>query len=236
MVYKVQRNYENLNKRRFEGVGHYNIPGIQPIHELPDVTAWIGFNYARGCEEPELHGIHFFVDDYQFIRVWNQPDQYLNMLKKFKVVCTPDFSTYTDFPLALQIYNHYRKHWLGAYWQENGITVVPTISWSDIGSYSWCFDGEPVGGIVAISAQGTQMGSKSKALFLDGYYEMLRRLKPCKILFYGKVPDGVPADNLIQIQSFRDQRLRPMEAQRSKNNLTEREKVVQREAEEHTAQ
>ena len=49
-------------------------------------------------------------------------------------------------PFAMQIYNQYRKHWLAAYWQLNGITVYPTISWSDENSYEWCFDGEPRGG------------------------------------------------------------------------------------------
>lgn len=210
MVYKTQRNYENLNKRMYEGVGRYDIPEIQPVHELPAVTAWIGFNYARGCEEPEEHGIHFFVDDYQFIRLWVHPDQYLPMLQKFPVVCTPDFSTYTDFPLALQIYNHYRKHWLGAYWQEHGITVIPTISWSDKDSYSWCFDGEPVGGIVAVSAMGTQMSACGRALFLDGYYTMMERLKPEAVVFYGKVPDGVTG-RIIRIASFKEQRLRPLD-------------------------
>ena len=112
-MYKTQRNYENLNKALFDGTGKYGIPVIQAADYKAD--NWIGFNYAKGCEEPEIHGVHFFLDDYQFIRVWSSPDVYVNMLRKFQAVCTPDFSLYTDFPRAIQIYNHYRKHWLGAY-------------------------------------------------------------------------------------------------------------------------
>lgn len=154
MQYRTTRNYENLQKAMFDGVGRYDIPQIQPEHRIAD--NWISFNYAKGCEDPELHGVHFFVDDYQFLRLWTNPDTYINMLSRFQVVCTPDFSTYTDFPKAVQIFNHYRKHWLGAYWQASGITVIPTISWSDEDSYEWCFDGEPIGGVVAVSSVGTQ--------------------------------------------------------------------------------
>lgn len=120
MSYKQQRNYENLNKAMFDGVGEFDVPQIHPIHDV-DVTNWISFNYAKGCEEPEEHGVHFFIDDYQFLRVWTNPDQYVRMLSKFQAVCTPDFSTYTDFPKAIQVYNHYRKHWVGAYLQMHGV-------------------------------------------------------------------------------------------------------------------
>lgn len=168
-TYRQQRNYENLNKAMFDGEGQYDIPILAPAE--CDVENWISFNFAKGCEEPERHGVHFFIDDYQFNRVWTSPDVYVEMLGRFQAVCTPDFSTYTDFPKAIQIYNHYRKHWLGAYWQAHGMTVIPTISWSDHDSYEWCFDGEPVGSTVIVSSVGTQSGMGDTAqLFLDGYY------------------------------------------------------------------
>ena len=199
MSYKQQRDYENLNKAMFDGVGDYDIPQIKP--EDPRVDNWISFNFARGCEDPGIHGIHFFIDDYQFVRVWKKPDAYLDMLRKFQAVCTPDFSTYTDFPKAIQHYNHYRKHWLGAYWQMNGIRVIPTISWSDRESYSWCFDGEPEGHTVAVSSVGTQVNPESRRLFLEGYREMISRLQPSKIIMYGNIPDECQG-NIVPVKAF----------------------------------
>ena len=199
-VYRQSRNYENLNKRLFDGVGEYNIPPLKGASYKAD--NWISFNFARGCEEPEKHGIHFFIDDYQFLRLWKNPDTYLPMLKKFQAVCTPDFSTYTDFPKAIQVYNHYRKHWLGAYWQENGVKVIPTISWSDEASFEWCFDGEPVGGMVAVSSVGTQGNKVSMRLFEAGYREMIRRLSPSSIVMYGSVPACCAGDNIIPVKAF----------------------------------
>lgn len=78
---------------------------------------------------------------------------------------------------------------VAAYWQLHGMTVYPTISWSDESSYDWCFDGEPVGGVVAVSSVGTQANKESQGLFLRGYEEMLRRLDPSWVIFYGKVPE-----------------------------------------------
>lgn len=186
-LYKLQRNYENLQKANYKGVGIYDIPQIRPVNV--ERTNWIGFNYAKSYGvDPVNTGIHFFIDDYQFTRLWTHPDQYIDMLYKFDMVCTPDFSTYTDFPMVIQIYNHYRKHWLGSYWQSHGMTVIPTVSWGDHSSYKWCFDGEPVGGCVAVSSVGTQLNSKASALFIDGFDEMMERLHPVRIFFYGNVP------------------------------------------------
>ena len=47
---------------------------------------------------------------------------------------------------------------------------------------------EPVGGIVAVSSVGTQQNKESKRLFLQGYEEMMKRLDPKFVIFYGHVP------------------------------------------------
>lgn len=181
-------NFENLDKFHFSGVGPYEIPQIEPVTEYPQGD-FIPVNYALTEKHPQEKNVHFFVDDYQFIRYWNTPDKYIPVLSRFRSVCSPDFSTYTDMPVAMQIYNHYRKHWLAAYWQLHGITVYPTISWSTPESYAWCFDGDPVGGIVAVSSVGVNNDQDAMRLFLRGYDEMMKRLSPSWVIFYGKVPD-----------------------------------------------
>ena len=96
---------------------------------------------------------------------------------------------YVDFPKAVQIFNHYRKHWCAAYWQEQGLTVIPTISWGEKDSWDWCFDGEPEGSVVAVSNVGCMKNKEGRKLFLDGYNEMLTRLQPKEVLFYAHVFD-----------------------------------------------
>lgn len=125
------------------------------------------------------------------------------MLRQFDYVMSPDFSTYTDFPKAVQVYNHYRKHWLGAYMQEQGIKVIPTISWSTLDSFNWCFDGEPEGATVAVSSVGCMASLESKELFVSGYKEMVKRLSPETIIFYGNVPDECKG-NIIRVKAYQD--------------------------------
>lgn len=200
--YRNTRNYENLEKRMFNGVGEYGIPELHPV-AFDGQCEFIGFNYASQAKKREEKGVHFFLDDYQFSRLWTNIDRYANMLSEFKYVMTPDFSTHTDFPKAIQIYNHYRKHWVGAYLQEIGAQIIPTISWSTPDSYEWCFDGEPTGGTVAISSVGCMNSKKKKELFLNGYKEMIRRLQPESIIFYGSVPDECRG-NIVKIKAFHE--------------------------------
>ena len=200
--YRSSRNYENLERRIFEGVGEYGIPQLELTRFQGDCE-FVGFNYASGIKDCEKTGVHFFVDDYQFNRLWTNIDRYTEMLSKFRYVMTPDFSIYTDFPKAIQIYNHYRKHWVGAYLQEYGVHVIPTISWSTPDSFEWCFDGEPEGGTVAVSSVGCMNGKAKRELFLAGYTEMVRRLQPESIIFHGNVPEECTG-NIMKIKAFQD--------------------------------
>lgn len=190
-IYPVGK-FENLLTMAFDGVGIYDTPQIKPVYDI-NVNKWIDFGCAKSCKEDrgEL-GVHFFIDDYRFERVWNKPEQLAKMLKQFKVVMTPDFSTYLDFPEAVRIFNHYRRHWCGAFWQERGMTVIPNIQWGYKDSYSWCFDGDPVGGIVAVSNVGMMRSKDTRERFMDGYKEMLIRLQPKKVLLFGSSFDEYP--------------------------------------------
>lgn len=186
----------NLASAKFEGVGKYNIPEIKPVHEC-DVTKWIGFNHVKAYETKKDNstGVHFFIYDYHFERLWNTPDKYISALSRYGCVLSPDFSMFPDFPFAVNIFNHYRKHWLAAYWQSKGITVIPSICWNDEASYDWCFEGEPKNSIVAVSDVGCRQSKRAELGFKRGYEEMLRRLNPSKIILYtGVAKNDYPGD------------------------------------------
>lgn len=197
--FNAMNNFENFDKYVFEGKGKYDIPQIQLEHDLQiQRLIWIPWNYAKTAKEPETKGIHFYVDDYQFARLWNRPDDYINLLSRFGAVCAPDFSMYTDMPVAMQIYNHYRKHWLAAYWQSKGIHVVPTICWSTPNSFEWCFDGEPTDSVISISSVGSRY---VKDAFKDGCREAIKQLNPVQILWYGDCPEEFDW-NAVKIKPF----------------------------------
>lgn len=185
-------NILNLELAQFDGVGKYDIPQIKPVYDLPDIKEWIGFNYVLSDKEPEGKGVHFFVDDYQFMRLWNNPDAYVDKLKLYEAVLAPDFSPYGDMPLATQIFNHYRKHWIAAYLQSRGVTVIPTIRAStDERSLEFFLDGEPKNSIVAISSMWAGKSKELNDYFKREFRLMYDNLKPCKIFVYGGKVDGL---------------------------------------------
>ena len=47
------------------------------------------------------------------------------------------------------------------------------------------------------------MNADARALFMAGYNEMLARLEPSAILFYGSVPDGCKG-NIIPLATFQE--------------------------------
>lgn len=196
-------NILNLGYGQYEGVGKYDIPQLKPVYNLPEVKEWIGFNYVMSDENPEGKAVHFFIDDYQFERVWNNPEKYMEKLKNYVCVATPDFSPYGDMPFICQLFNHYRKHWIGAYWQEHGLTVIPTIRCStDPRSLDWYLDGEPHEGIVMMSSM---WGGKYSDEAKQEYDLMKKTLNPKKVFVYGNGKGmGIEeSDNVEYIKSFK---------------------------------
>lgn len=188
--------YCNLDKVIYEGAGKFDIPQIEPVKEVK-VKTWLGFNYCKKEEYcSDGVGVHFCLDDYQFETLWNHPKKYIDNFRRCSAIVSPDFSLYSDFPLAIQIYNHYRKHWLAKFYQDRGVTVIPTIGWSDEKSYDWCFDGEPKHSVVAVGTSGCFNNDEATDFFMQGYDEMMRRLKPSKIIVFTLMDDVQDKINL----------------------------------------
>ena len=110
-------------------------------------------------------------------------------------------------PLVTQLYNHYRKHCIAAYWQQAGITVIPTIrANTDTRFMAWYLDGEPQNGVVAVSTMWC--GDDLIRLERSAWDKMIAKLRPRAVVVYGEIKPhmtycGVP---LIEISKFTDGR------------------------------
>lgn len=162
--------------------GKYNIPTLDPVDHVPSHLQ--GFNYVLNKADYSA-GVHFFLDDYQFERIWKRPDFYIEKLTNFDCVLTPDFSLYTDMPIAMQLWNVYRSRLIGQIMQDYGLTVILTVSWSYPPSYEFCFDGIPTKSTVAISTIGVRKSKNRIEIWKDGMDAMIERLSPKHILVYG---------------------------------------------------
>lgn len=200
---------ENFNYRtnplflrnQFTSSNSYGIPEI-PKSEFCDDDfkdlRLLAFNNAKSDNGKHSERIvHFFLYDYNFESVWKNPEKFIGILSKYKGILTPDFSMYTEMPYAVQIYNTFRNRWCGAYLASKGIKVIPTVNWSDKGSFDFCFKGIQKGSVVAVSTymfHGSAHHADQKDLFMAGYNRMLSEIEPEKIICYSEPFDKMQGD------------------------------------------
>lgn len=167
--------------------GKYDLPRLKSGYAAPP-GRMLPFNMAKTATDTKV-GIHFFIDDYQFERVWRSPRRYAELLRPFQCVCAPDFSLYADMPLAMKIWNVYRSRAIGAFWQSQGLNVIPTLQWAEPRTFDFCFTGIEPCGMVAVSTLGAAKGRFSRQMWRAGMKEAIRQLYPTTILLYGSPID-----------------------------------------------
>lgn len=190
---------ENFNYRtdpmflrnQFYEYGKYRMPMIPSFDfDMDDLDGLrlIGFDVVKSGKDKHFNRmVHFFLYDYKFECIWENPDKYIDVLKRYKAVLTPDFSMYTDMATPLQMYNTFRNRWCGAYLAAKGIPVIPTVSWGDKSTFDFCFEGIENGSTVAVSTYMVSdhyHHSDQKEFFMAGYNEMLSRIDPKNIICY----------------------------------------------------
>ncbi len=175
------RNNPMFLRNHFKGDGTFEMPKIKK--EEVDLENIELTGYDKLSSSKDNHIVHFFLDDYKFEVMWNDPLPRIEKLKSHKAVLSPNFSIYSEMPVPMKIYNTFRSRWCGAYLQQNGIKVIPTIAWGGPETFWFCFDGIETKSVVAVSTLGVR---NEKDLFMQGYNEMLRRIKPTKIICYGE--------------------------------------------------
>lgn len=138
--------------------------------------------------------VDMFNYDYVLNSVWNDPLKYVALFQGLFAVSTPDFSIYSDMNIYQISYNVYKSRWIGSFWQSFGINVIPTISWYDEKTYDICFSGVEKESTVIISTLGVR---NNKKIFLNGFNEMKKRLKPSLIIVVGRILDEMYGEFLV---------------------------------------
>ncbi len=179
-------NLDGYDENKTEGF--YQMPLLEPVDHIP--TRLIGFNYVLTSKDTEA-GVHFYVDDYQFERVWSRPEFYIDKMQDFDCVLTPDFSFYMDMPISMKIWNTYRSRLIGQLMQKAGLTVIPTVSWAEPATYDFCFDGLPEESTLSVSTVGVKNSKEALSVFRDGLKELMKRKQPKRLIFYGGEVEGI---------------------------------------------
>mgnify|MGYP003817025471 CR=1 FL=1 len=171
-------NWQLLREVELTPAGY---PIIHPAHVPDGISDLLGFNEAKTCRHPEDFGLHFWIDDYQFERVWAQPERYLPMIQRFAFVIEPDFSTYEDWPQPLQQWNYYRNQLLAAWWQARGVTVIPYPG----GPGDWGFEGAPLHSDIAFSTVGALCHREARLAMPGVLRTSIEHTAPTQVLVYG---------------------------------------------------
>ena len=170
--------------------GKYELPVIKTSNLIPNKV--IPFSKAMSKDWKDFDcWVVFYEHDVRFERLWNNPRAYLQKLKKFKGIISPDFSIYRNMPLCMQIWNTYRSRALATWLQNNGIEIIPNVRWNDERTLDFCFDGIEKNKTVAIGTHGCIKHKQDKSFFKLGLLELVRVLNPKNIIVYGAAPDSI---------------------------------------------
>ncbi len=173
-----------------ELVGNAGIPMMLDLKNTQIPRGLIPFNKINSSPD-KCKYVHFYMHDKSFASILTSTNRYIDKLKQFDGVITPDCSMLIGQAQCLQQTNTYFNRAVGYYLQTQGIPVIPNIRWSDEQSFEYCFLGVPKNSIVCISTHGCIKSSIQKKIFKIGLAEMIKQLSPSAILVHGFMPSSV---------------------------------------------
>lgn len=160
------------------------LPILQPY------TLSTDFEIHSFKERSNLNGkgqaIHWYGDDYSFDGLlWHRLPATTMELYKFDCVFAPDYSLYVDMPFSYNLINLFKSRFVGAYWQLCGYNVIPSASWGDADSLTYCLDGLPTNSVIAVCGTGHDWCVSARRLWEYGMRELESRLTPKSVFVYG---------------------------------------------------
>jgi len=189
-------NPELAEGAAFEGL--FQFPVIEPTREIVYPKYLVPFSERNKIINPEEAFVVFYEHDDKFADIIRHPNKYIDDLKRFAGVISPDNSLYRDIPLVVQIANIYRNRLIGSFLQRNDIPVIANLRWGDERTYgrelfgeAVAFSSAPKHSVVAVGCYGCIRGKENRKYFIDGFLAMLGELEPEAVIIYGKLPDDI---------------------------------------------
>ncbi len=189
----TKKNYDVFHSflvKNADYSGKIELPCIKTSDKIPNKVITFSKAMSKSCKDFDKWVV-FYEHDKNFERLWNNPKAYIEKLKKFNGVISPDFSLYRNMPLVMQQWNTYRGRAIAVWLQNNGIEVIPNVRFSDERSYEFCFDGIEKNKTVAIGTHGCIKTREDKLFFKIGLAVLVNVLTPETIIVYGAAPDNI---------------------------------------------
>lgn len=160
-------------------------------NDIPTVNAYNGqipnrltrFNELSHCYFDSY--VHFFLHDYVFNCLWSRLEFYTLAIAKYRGVIAPDYSMFVNVSKQVNIQSLYRNNFISSFWQNIGISVVPSVTWGNADSFDYCLEGKPKHSVLAIGSVGMSWCAASIELFKFGISQVIQKLEPTALLIYG---------------------------------------------------
>lgn len=157
-------------------------PSLEPSYSVPEgLTTFL----PSQAKKHQNDFVHFYIEDYRFERLWTEPERYIDVLSRYAGMIMPDYSTYRNMPIPMQLWNMYRSRAIASFYQKCGIDVIPNLIWADERTYGPAFSGLPIGGTYAVANIGTSRDADAKHYFYKGLLVALEAVMPTTLLVYG---------------------------------------------------
>jgi len=201
----------------FPSTEPYGIPALLPddLSTVPEpLQCWAGPDVTQ--EDPDTHYLYnwgtdsrrglplhhtvvaFYCDDQRFEQFWQRPHVFTAKLlnSNVPIAISPNFSLWPDTPLALAIFNTYRSRYLGRYFQEAGLKVIPDVHGiTHDPTLQWCLAGiPPHPPAIAYQIQAGQKTLSSIHRIKQALKQYISKLKPSQLLLYV----GETAEDILQ--------------------------------------
>ena len=177
--------------------GKFEIPHIDAPKDIVVPSGLVPFSRRQRSRDKQDF-VCFYEHDVKFREILTHTEDYVEELKQYPGVISPDCSLYLDAPLCVQIAGIYLNRAVGYYLSKQGIYVIPNIRWGDERTYTDELLGEKIAfqsvdkhSIVSIGTYGQIKSAESKRYFREGLMAMLDELEPQVVLVYGTMPDTI---------------------------------------------
>ena len=185
--------HDVFNGRLLDGlkvVGYYGIPQIQACALVPHKL--ISFSEAMAAREVDPEAwVHFYEDDDRFVRFWNRPETYLEKLRRFGGVVSPDHSLYRNMVRAQQIDSTFKNRLLGAWMQRCGLDVIANVRLSGHESVPYALAGIPRHATLSLGLHGCTRDRANRAHVIEEIGLICDHCGPSALLVYGSSAYGV---------------------------------------------
>lgn len=196
-----------LGDRIYDSNNEFDIPNLrldcQPISGL--LLPFAGWGVDTRAKKG-ISTYHFYVEDYRFTNIWNNPVSVLN--SGCAELVEPNLSLFDTTPIAYGLQQIYMKRWISRFWQECGAKIYADLNVAQK-FYKYNRLGIP-NGYNAFATRGYSDRQEYLKMEIQIAREISGRDNPNMIVYGGgeKIKELCTQNNVLYVEQFMANRVK----------------------------